>query len=109
MTSRLWLWCAPLPAEAAAAFQARAVPHLEDEGVAEALLARAATGPEHLMVAGPERLAAVVAAALGLPPEGAAALQVDEGRGASLVMGPLGWELERFGIVGTGPHLAARL
>jgi hypothetical protein len=108
VTSRLWLWCAPLPEETAAAFDAGSVPRLADEGAVEALLARAATGSEHLLVLGPERLAAVVVAALDLPPEGAAALQIDEGRGASLVLGPLGWELERFGAAGTGPHLAAR-
>ena len=107
MTHRLWLWCPPLPPEPAAAFEAGAVSHLRDEGPAEDLLSRATAGTEHLLVAGPNRLAGVVAAALGLPPERTGALQFDQGRGASLVLGRLGWELERFGVVGVGPHLAA--
>lgn len=97
MSARLWLWCAPLPEQVAAALGAR---RLE----ADTALEEAARGGESLVVAGPETIADLIAAALDARAE---ALQVDEGRGAALVLSSTGWELERFGVVSTGPHLAA--
>lgn len=97
MTPRLWLWCAPLPPEVAAALDAR---RLEAEGALE----EAAGGGESLVVADPEAIVGLIAAALGARAE---ALQLEKGRGASLVLSSRGWELERLGVVSTGPHLAA--
>lgn len=107
MTCRLWLWSTPLPEDVAADFKKRSIPILDGEEPAASLLEAAAELPEQLLVDEPKRLAEIIAAALDLPPEGPQALQLDPGRCASLVLGPRGWELERFGSFGTGPHLAA--
>ena len=107
MTCRLWLWSAPLPDAVAADFQGRAVPLLKANISTEALLALAEDS-ERLLVGEAERLAEVLAAALDLPPEAAQAFDLKPGMGAALVLGPRGWELERFGSPNAGPHLGSR-
>ena len=108
MTCRLWLWSTPLPEDIADDFRKRSIPTLDRSAPTASLLETATEAPEQLLVDEPERIAELIATALGLPPQGAAALRLDPGRCASLVLGPRGWELERFGSFGTGPHLAAR-
>ena len=107
MTCRLWLWSAPLPEDVADDFRKRSIPILDGEASTVSLLEAATEFPEQLLVDEPQRIAELIATALGLPPQGPAALRLDPGRCASLVLGPRGWELERFGSFGTGPHLAA--
>ncbi len=108
MPVRLWLWSEPLPTSVEAELESADTPRLAPETEPGEVLDRAASGGESLWAAAPERIAELLVLALELPAEGAEALQLEGGRGASLVRGPLGWELERFGVAGTGPHLAAR-
>ena len=108
MPVRLWLWSEPLPAPVEAELESTDTSRLNPEAEPAEVLGRAALGEVSLWAAAPERIAELLVLALELPAEGAEALQLEGGRGASLVRGPLGWELERFGVAGTGPHLAAR-
>jgi hypothetical protein len=104
--TRLWLWRPPVPAPVQAGLPpARPIP---GTGNGQLLRELARAGGEHLLCGELGELQGLIAAALGLKPAGADAIQIDEGRGASLLDGPLGWTFERSNVAGTGPHLAAR-
>ena len=107
MTCRLWLWSTPLPEAVAADLHGRAVSLLKSNISTDALLALEGD-VERLLVGEAGRLAEILAAALDLPSEGAQAFELKPGLGAALVLGPRGWELERFGSPGAGPHLGSR-